>query len=388
MFGKVAATVPVSGASESVEGIEMRVGVLREIKPDERRIALTPAGAQQLTQRGHDVIVERGAGVGSGFEDDAFVAAGARIRDVDAVWDESELLLKVKELVPSEHGRLRADQTLFGYLHLAVEPELTTSLVEGGGTAIAYEMVQDARGGYPLLAPMSEVAGRLAAQMGAWAMTAAGGGAGVLPGGVPGVQPAHVVVIGGGVVGTNAALIAAGLGAEVVVLETSLDRIRQLDAAHGDRLTALVSDEQTVAEHLSRADLVVGAVLINGARAPRVVSRDLLKTMRRGSVVVDVAIDQGGCFESSRPTTHSDPTYELDGVVHYCVANMPGAVPVTATRALTNATMRYVLALADRGTDAALEADPGLAAGVNVRGGAIAHPVIEQAQRISLAAAD
>ncbi len=356
----------------------MRIGVVREIKPDERRVALTPSGARTLVRAGHDVCVERSAGVGSGFPDEAYLAAGAELGDVESVWRTADLLVKVKEPVVEEYVRFRDGQILFTYLHLAVEPELSDALVRAGTTAIAYETVEDGEGRLPLLAPMSEVAGRLAGQMGAWTMSAPAGGRGILPGGVPGVAPARVLVIGGGVVGTNAALIAAGLGADVIVIERSLQRIRQLDEIHGRSLTAVAADEETLERELARADLVIGAVLIPGARAPRLVSREMLRLMQPGSVVVDVAIDQGGCLESSRPTTHSNPVYEEQGIVHYCVANMPGAVPITSTRALTNATFPYIASIASRGLEHAILAEPGLRSGINIAGGEVIHPAVRE----------
>jgi alanine dehydrogenase len=367
----------------------MVVGVVSEIKPAERRVALTPAGAHALVAGGHTVLVESGAGVASGFDDAAYELAGAELRFAAApVWEASDLLLKVKEPIAPEYGLLRADQVLFTYLHLAPNRPLIDALVASRTTAIAYETVEDARGGLPLLAPMSEVAGRLATQAGAFFLMDPMGGNGTLIGGVPGVAPARVLVIGGGVVGTHAARVAIGMGAEVVVLERSLPRIRELEQLFAGRATVLMSDALTVAEQLPLADLVIGAVLIPGAVAPHLVSRAALSTMKRRAVIVDVAIDQGGCAETSRPTTHSDPVYTVDGVLHYCVANMPGAVPATSTRALTNATLPYVVALADRGAEAALAADPGFAPGLNVRDGEVVYgPVAEAYARPVIAAA-
>jgi alanine dehydrogenase len=364
------------------------VGVVKEIKPAERRIALTPAGAHELATRDHGVLVEAGAGVASGFDDADYVRAGAEIVATAAeVWERGDLLLKVKEPIEPEYGLLRAGQVLFTYLHLAPNRPLIDALVASGTTAIAYETVEDARGGLPLLAPMSEVAGRLAMQAGAYFLMDPMGGNGTLIGGVPGVAPARVLVIGGGVVGTHAARVAVGMGAEVTVLERSLPRIRELEQLFGGRARVLMSDTLTLESELPHADLVVGAVLIPGAVAPHLITRESLKLMRPRTVIVDVAIDQGGCAETSRPTTHSDPVYEVDGVLHYCVANMPGAVPATSTRALTNATLPYVLRLATMGVDAALDADPGLALGLNVRDGKIPYAPVAEAYARRVAAA-
>jgi alanine dehydrogenase len=359
----------------------MRVGVVTEIKPAERRVALTPAGAHELAGAGHDVLVQSGAGTGSGFTDQAYVGAGARIvPDAADVWGESELLLKVKEPIASEYGSLNPDATLFTYLHLAADPRLTDALVASGTTAIAYETVTGPGGkGLPLLAPMSEVAGRLAAQAGAYFLQDPFGGRGVLIGGVPGVAPARVVVIGGGVVGTNAARVAVGMGAEVTILERSIARLTELELLFDGRARVLMSDPLTLRDEVSHADVVIGAVLVAGAAAPKLITREMLSSMRPKAVIVDVAIDQGGCAETSTPTTHGDPTYVVDDVLHYCVANMPGGVPNTSTRALTNATLPYVRALADRGVDGALGADPGLASGVNVRAGEILVPAVREA---------
>ena len=305
----------------------MKIGVVREIKTDEHRVALTPAGARELVRRGHDVVVETGAGLGSAFADDAYAAAGARIASVDDVWGEAELLLKVKEPIAAEYPRLRDDLVLFTYLHLAADEPLTRALVDSGIAAVAYETVETEDRQLPLLAPMSEVAGRLATQMGAWALEKPQGGRGILLGGVPGVPPAKVLVIGGGIVGYNAALIAVGMQADVWVLDRSVERMRDLEMMLDGRITLAMSNELQIQESVMDADLVIGAVLIPGALAPKLITREMLPTMKPGSVLVDVAIDQGGCAETSRPTTHSDPTYVVDGVVHYCVANMPGAVP-------------------------------------------------------------
>jgi alanine dehydrogenase len=357
----------------------MRIGVAKEIKPQEHRVALTPAGARELVQRGHDVLVETGAGVGSAFADDAYVRAGATIAAVDDVWRRSELLLKVKEPVPSEYPRLREGLTVFTYLHIAADEPLTRALIDSGITAIAYETVETERGALPLLAPMSEIAGRLAPQAGAHYLEKPKGGRGILLGGVAGVGPARVLVIGGGMVGYNAAVIAMGMGAQVTILERSIDRMRYLEEIFGGRVTLLMSSTLQIEESIRDADLVIGAVLIPGALAPKLVTRDMLGAMKESSVLVDVAIDQGGCAETSRPTTHDDPVYTVDGVLHYCVANMPGAVPITSTRALTNVTLRYVEEIADDGVLEAIRRDPELAPGVNVIGGRITYEAVAEA---------
>jgi alanine dehydrogenase len=357
----------------------MRVGVAKEIKTQEYRVALTPAGAVELTQRGHEVLVERGAGIGSAFPDDAYVAAGARIVSVDDVWAESNLLLKVKEPIEPEYARLRSDLVLFTYLHIAADEPLTRALLDSGVTAIAYETVETADRRLPLLAPMSEVAGRLAPQMGAWALEKAHGGRGILLAGLPGVPPAKVVVLGGGVVGLNAALIAVGMGADVWVVDLSVDRMRELEIALDGRITLAKSNRLQIEEAIADADMVIGAVLVPGARAPKLVTREMLRGMKPGSVLVDVAIDQGGCFETSHATTHDDPVYEVDGIVHYCVANMPGAVPITSTKGLTNVTLPYAEAIADKGVDRAVADDPALAKGLNVVGGKIVYEAVAEA---------
>jgi alanine dehydrogenase len=357
----------------------MRIGVAREIKPQEYRVALTPAGALELVQRGHDVLVETGAGTGSSFTDDGYRAAGARLVSVDDVWADSELLLKVKEPIEPEYPRLREDLVLFTYLHIAADEPLTRALVDSGISAVAYETVETLDGRLPLLAPMSEVAGRLAPQLGAWALEKAIGGRGILLGGVPGVPPAKVVVLGGGVVGYNAALIAAGMQADVWVLDKSVERMRELEQMLAGRITLAMSSKLQVEETVVDADLVIGAVLVPGARAPKLVTREMLGTMKPGAALVDVAIDQGGCFETSRPTTHAEPTYEVDGIVHYCVANMPGAVPITSTKALTNVTLPYVEAIAEQGLPGAVARDPALAKGVNVIGGKITYAAVAEA---------
>ncbi|HEY1359309.1 MAG TPA: alanine dehydrogenase [Thermoleophilaceae bacterium] len=357
----------------------MRVGVPTEIKPDEYRVSLTPAGTRELSEHGHEVVVQAGAGLGSTITDPEYEAQGARIvPDAAAVFDEAELILGVKEPQPSETELLRPEHTLFTYLHLAPAPELTKSLAGTGATCIAYETVEDSHGRLPLLAPMSEVAGKIATQAGAFFLEKPLGGRGVLLGGVPGVAAATVMVIGGGVVGMNAAFIAIGMEADVFVYDRNIDRLRELDTAFGGRASTVYSSTLAVEEMLPRADLVIGAVLIHGARAPYVIKREQLSLMKERAVLVDVSIDQGGCFETSRPTTHSDPVFEVDGVTHYCVTNMPGAVPVTSTFALTNATLPYVLALADNGVAGAIERDPGLRPGVNIAAGKVTHPAVAE----------
>src|SRR3954451_25235507 len=326
----------------------MRIGVVKEIKPDEYRVALTPAGALELINAGHDVAVETVAGVGSAFPDDVYERVGVRIASVDDVWETSDLVLKVKEPIAAEYARLREGQILFTYLHIAADEPLTRALIDSGITAVAYETVE-VRGGLPLLAPMSEVAGRLAPQAGAYFLEKPLGGRGLLLGGVPGVAPGRVVIIGGGVVGYNAAVIALGLGAQVTILDRSIDRMRHLEEVLSGRVSLVMSSSLQIEESVREVDVVIGAVLIPGAKAPKLVTRSMIGEMKEGAVVVDVAIDQGGCVETARPTTHSDPVYTVDGVTHYCVANMPGAVPITSTKALTNATLPYVELIADLG---------------------------------------
>ena len=358
----------------------MRIGVVKEIKQAEKRVALTPAGAHELAALGHDVLVETGAGVGSGFPDDAYASVGARLlSDAAEVWHDSELLMKVKEPIEPEYPLLHADLMLFTYLHLAPNRPLTAALMSSGATAIAYETVETPDGHLPLLAPMSEIAGRLAAQAGAYFLQAPLGGPGVLIGGVTGVAPARVVVIGGGVVGTQAARIALGTEGEVTILERSLARLHELDQYFGARARILMSDALLLEEALREADVVIGAVLVPGALAPQLVTRKMLGLLKPRSVIVDVAIDQGGCFETSHPTTHAEPVFEVDEILHYCVANMPGAVPVTATRALTNATLPYVRRLAQQGADAAFADDPSFARGLNVKHGEIVYEPVATA---------
>ncbi|GAA3705272.1 alanine dehydrogenase [Zhihengliuella alba] len=349
----------------------MLIGVPQEIKNNEFRVAITPAGVTEFVHHGHDVVVETGAGVGSGSTDADYEAAGARIApSADAVWGEADMILKVKEPIADEYHRMRDGQILFTYLHLAASRACTDALVKSGTTAIAYETVTAGRG-LPLLAPMSEVAGRLAAQIGAVQLQQPNGGAGVLMGGVPGTRSAKVVVIGGGVAGTHAARIASGMGADVTIIDISLPRLKEIDEAFGGRIKTLASNKLTIAEQVAAADLVIGSVLIPGAAAPKLVTKDMVAAMRPGSVLVDIAIDQGGCFEGSRPTTHADPTFTVHDAVYYCVANMPGAVPQTSTAALTNATLPYALRIANKGWKQALREDAGLANGLNVHAGQV-----------------
>ncbi|MDT0277133.1 alanine dehydrogenase [Blastococcus goldschmidtiae] len=364
----------------------MRIGLVREIKSGEYRVALTPAGVTELVRAGHEVLVERGAGEGSSIPDADFSAAGAQlVSGAEDVWAGADLLLKVKEPVAEEYGRLRAGQTLFTYLHLAASKECTEALVASGTIAIGYETVQTADGALPLLAPMSEVAGRMAPQVGAHALERAHGGRGVLLGGVPGVYAAKVVVLGAGVSGMSAAAIALGMQAQVVVLDKDDDKLRAADRIYQGHLQTLASTSYEVERAVLDADLVIGAVLVPGARAPVLVSNELVARMRPGSVLVDIAVDQGGCFEDTRPTTHDDPTFRVHGSVFYCVANMPGAVPNTSTHALTNVTLPYVMALAERGTVAAVGADPALARGVNVAAGSVVLPEVARAHRLRAA---
>lgn len=357
----------------------MRVGCPKEIKNHEYRVGLTPGAVREYIAHRHEVIVETGAGAGIGADDGAYQAAGAKIVATAAeIFQRADMVVKVKEPQPSEWAQLREGQLLYTYLHLAPDPEQTKGLVESGVTAVAYETVTDDHGGLPLLAPMSEVAGRLAIQAGATALQKANGGRGILLGGVPGVLPARVSVIGGGVVGLNAAKMAVGLGAEVTILDRSLPRLRQLDDIFNGRVRTRFSTIEALEEEVFTADLVIGAVLIPGAAAPKLVTREMLSGMKRGAVIVDVAIDQGGCFETSHATTHSDPTYEVDGIVHYCVANMPGAVPITSAHALNNATLQHGLKLADRGLKAIAE-DRHLRAGLNVHAGRITNRAVADA---------
>jgi alanine dehydrogenase len=364
----------------------VKIGVVKEIKADEYRVALTPAGAHELVQRGHIVLVERQAGVGSAFPDEEYARVGVRMTEsADEVWASSELLLKVKEPIAEEYPRLREGLILFTYLHLAADEPLTRALAESGVAAIAYETVETESHALPLLAPMSEIAGRLAAQAGATFLEKPMGGRGLLLGGIAGVAPGKVVVVGGGMVGYNAAVIALGLGASVTILERSVDRMRHLEEILSGRVSLLMSSGLQVEESVADSDLVIGAVLIPGALAPRLITREMVADMKEGSVLVDVAIDQGGCAETSRPTTHSDPVYAVDGVIHYCVANMPGAVPITSTKALTNATLPYVEAVATHGLAEAVEHDQALARGVNVLGGRITYEAVAEAHGLEYA---
>jgi alanine dehydrogenase len=356
----------------------MKIGVVKEIKSDEYRVALTPAGALELADRGHEVVVETGAGDGSSFEDGKYEAVGATIGSTEDAWA-AELVLKVKEPLPAEYGFLREGQVLFTYLHLAASEELTRALVERGAACVAYETVETPNGALPLLAPMSEIAGRLSAQAGAYFLEKPLGGRGLLLGGVAGVAPGRVLIIGGGIVGYNAAVIAIGLGANVTILERSLDRMRHLEQILSGRVSLVMSNTLQIAEMIREVDVVIGAVLIPGARAPKLITREMLRTMKHGAVFCDVAIDQGGCAETSKPTTHTDPVYVVENVIHYCVANMPGAVPITSTKALTNATLPYVEAIANHGLADAVARDPALARGVNVLEGKVTYEAVAEA---------
>ena len=359
----------------------MKVGVPSEIKTDEYRVALTPSGVRELSDHGHSVCVQAGAGEGSAIPDEHYVAQGATIvPDADAVFAEADLIVKVKEPQPVEVARLEARHTLFTYLHLAPDPELTSGLLESGATCIAYETVEDPAGRLPLLAPMSEVAGKIATQAGAFMLEKPLGGRGMLLGGVPGVAAGKVMVIGGGVVGQNAAEIAIGLGAETYVYDRNIDRLRELEVLLNGRCSTCFASTLEIEQRLPDMDLIIGAVLIHGARAPHVIRRSQLQLMKRNAVMVDVSIDQGGCFETSHATTHDDPIFEVDGIVHYCVANMPGAVPITSTYALTNATMPYVVRLADEGVHRALASDPGFMAGLNVAAGKLTYEPVARDQ--------
>ncbi len=362
----------------------MRIGVPKEIKVHEYRVGLVPSGVRELVSSGHEVLVESGAGSGIGVDDAQYKAAGASIANTAAeVFERAELVVKVKEPQPAECALLRRGQVLFTYLHLAADPVQAKGLIKSGATAIAYETVTAPNGSLPLLTPMSEVAGRMSIQVGAASLQKANGGFGVLLGGVPGVQPAKVVILGGGVAGKHAAEIAVGMRADVTIVDRSLDRLRELSATFGASLLTAYSTTETIERLVREADLVIGAVLIAGAAAPKLVTRAMLATMKRGAVLVDISIDQGGCFETSRPTTHAEPTFVVDGVIHYCVANMPGAVPRTSTFALTNATLPYVRALADLGWQAAFKRDPGLANGLNVHAGEITHDVVARSLGMS-----
>jgi alanine dehydrogenase len=364
----------------------MLIGVPTEIKNNENRVAITPAGAHELTRRGHDVLIQSGAGTGSGISDEQYTAAGARLTPkADKVWAEADLLLKVKEPIEAEYPRLRSGQVVFTYLHLAASRACTDALLSSGSTAIAYETVQLDDRSLPLLQPMSEVAGRLSAQVGAYHLMKSHGGAGMLLGGVPGTPKAKVVVIGGGVAGEHAAANALGMGADVTIVDISIPRLRQLEARFQGAIQTRPSTSYEIGNLVRDADLVVGSVLIPGEKAPKLVTDEMVATMRPGSVLVDIAIDQGGCFEGSRPTTHDDPTFPVHDTVYYCVANMPGAVPGTSTRALTNATLPYVVALADKGWQKALADDPALALGLNVHDGKVYYKGVADAFGMELA---
>jgi alanine dehydrogenase len=358
----------------------MIVGILKEIKAEENRVCMTPAGVEIMKQNGHTVLVEKNAGVGSGFEDDAYTKYGAEIvATPKEIFDRADMVMHVKEPLPSEYELIRKDQIVFTYLHLAAAEELTQALIKSGSINIAYETIQKADGSLPLLTPMSEVAGRMAIQQGAKYLEMAQGGHGVLLGGVPGVDPATVVVIGGGVVGTHAAKMACGLGAKVYILDMSLERLRYLSDVMPSNCFLLMSSPATLRNLVKTADVVVGAVLVTGAKAPKLVTRDMLKTMKKGAVLVDVAIDQGGCFETSKATTHSDPIYIVDDVVHYCVANMPGAVPKTSTMALTNATLPYAVEIANKGWERAIKENPEIKPGANVIKGKVTYKAVADA---------
>jgi alanine dehydrogenase len=362
----------------------MRIGVPTEIKDNEYRVGMTPAGAAVLTSDGHEVLIQKGAGNGSGFEDAEYVASGAKILDTaDAVFDQAEMIVKVKEPVDPDLKRLKDGQLLFTYLHLAPVPDLTKALLDKKIIGVAYETITDERRrSLPLLTPMSEVAGRMSVHVGAYFLHKPLGGRGILLGGVPGVLPGDVVIIGGGVVGTNAAKMAVGLGARVTILDNNLDRLRQLDDIfRGSGVQTLASNSAHIADAVRHADLLIGGVLIPGAAAPKLVTREMVSSMKKGSVIVDVAIDQGGCVETAHATTHSNPVYDVDGVTHYCVANMPGAVPRTSTIALTNATLPYTRTLARRGFRDAIASDPGLAEGVNVYNGRITYKAVAESQQ-------
>lgn len=355
----------------------MLVGVPREIKNNENRVAMTPAGVHELVARGHRVLVEKSAGENSGFEDLQYLQAGAQIAvDAKSVWDSADMIVKVKEPVEPEYSLMREGQILFTYLHLAASRECTEAILKSRTTAIAYETVQLSNNSLPLLQPMSEVAGRLSAQIGAYHLMKTNGGAGILMGGVAGTPRAKVVVIGGGVAGTEAALVANGMGADVTVIDLSLPRLREIDARFNSAIQTRVSTKYEIAEQLRDADLVIGSVLIPGERAPKLVTDDMVRTMKKGAVLVDIAIDQGGCFENSRPTTHDDPIFAVHSAIYYCVANMPGAVPATATRALTNATLPYVIALAQKGWERAMQDDKALALGLNAHAGKITYQAV------------
>lgn len=361
----------------------MKIGLPKEIKDNEYRVGLTPAGVQALTDAGHELYVERSAGEGSGFSDEQYVEAGAKILETaDDVWQTGDMIVKVKEPIAPEYPRMRENQLLFTYLHLAPELELTKQLMERNVTGVAYETITDKQGRLPLLTPMSEVAGRMSVQVGATYLEKMNGGRGILLGGVPGVPAANVVIIGGGVVGTEAAKMAVGFGAHVTIIDINLDRLRQLDDIFLSKVQTLASSRYAIQEAISHADLVIGGVLVVGAAAPKLITRDMLKDIPNGAVLVDVAVDQGGCFETTHATTHSNPTFYEEGVLHYCVANMPGAVPRTSTFALTNATLPYALALANKGFEKAIADDAGLKEGVNTYAGKCTYEAVATSQNI------
>ncbi|WP_079127473.1 alanine dehydrogenase [Streptomyces sp. TP-A0874] len=363
----------------------MKIGIPREVKDNEFRVALTPAGAHELVRHGHQVLVERGAGLGSAIEDEQYAGLGARVLETaDEVWAAADLVLKVKEPVAEEYGRLRRGQTLFAYLHLAASRACTEALLTAGTTAIAYETVETVDGRLPLLAPMSEVAGRIAPQVGAYHLMRPGGGRGVLPGGVPGVPAGRAVVIGGGVSGWSATQVAAGMGFHVTLVDKDLDKLRRADQLFGTRVQTLASNAHDLERAVLDADLVIGAVLVPGARAPKLVGNELVSRMKRGSVLVDIAVDQGGCFADSRPTTHADPVFQVHGSVFYCVGNMPGAVPSTSTQALTNATLPHVVELANHGWRRAAGRDPALARGLNTHDGALVFGPVGEAHGLTV----
>ena len=361
----------------------MKIGLPKEIKDNEYRVGLTPAGVNALAGAGHELFVQKSAGEGSGFADDDYVKAGAKLLDTaDETWQTGDMIVKVKEPIAPEYPRMRENQLLFTYLHLAPEFELTKQMMERGVTGVAYETIVDKQGRLPLLTPMSEVAGRMSVQVGATYLEKMNGGRGILLGGVPGVPAANVVIIGGGVVGTEAAKMAVGLGAKVTIIDRNLDRLRQLDDIFLSKVQTLASSPYAIQEAISHADLVIGAVLVVGAAAPKLVTRDMLHLVPNGAVLVDVAVDQGGCFETTHATTHSNPTYYEEGVLHYCVANMPGAVPRTSTFALTNATLPYAFELANKGFEKAIKADKGLAEGVNTYAGKLTYQAVAEAQKL------
>ena len=358
----------------------MIVGIPKEIKNNENRVSLTPSGARELVQRGHTVYVQHTAGINSGFTDEDYEKAGAHILpSIEDVYGTAEMIIKVKEPIESEYGLVREGQLVFTYFHFACDQQLTEAMIKSNSVCMAYETVVDRQGALPLLIPMSEVAGRMSVQEGARFLEKPQGGKGILLGGVPGVKPAKVLVLGGGVVGTNAALMAAGLGADVTICDISLPRLRQLNEFMPKNVKTLFSSAHNIEQELATTDLVIGAVLIPGAKAPHLITRPMLKLMKKGSVLVDVAIDQGGCFETSHPTTHAEPTYEVDGIIHYCVANIPGAVPCTSTLALTNATLPYAVKLADMGWEKACETDSGLKKGLNIVNGKVVFPAVAEA---------